>query len=134
LESILKFEDQPFEILNDGMLLSAASTMETGDVTAPASSCSDSGVSSDQQLSPMLLEVEEDDTGDILSSLSNGSESSPSEASQVCGGQETSVQEDIEVDSSVFDILNTGCLGDVRVEDNQAIFSMSMFIILLSRN
>lgn len=133
MESILKFEDQPFEILDDGELLSAASTMETGDVTAPASSCSDSGVSSDQQLSPMLPEVEEDDR-DLLSSLSSGSESNPLEASHVYGDQETSVQEDIEVDSSVFDILNTDCLGEVRVEDNQAIISMSMFIIFLSKD
>lgn len=134
MDSILKFEDQPFEILDEGELLYAASTMETGDVTAPASSCSDSGVSSDQQLSPLLHEIEEDDRGDLLSSLSSGSESNPLEASHVYGDQESSGQEDIEVDSSVFDILNTDCLGEVRVEDNQAIISMSMFIIFLSKD
>ncbi|PNF32454.1 hypothetical protein B7P43_G04887 [Cryptotermes secundus] len=124
LESILKFDDQPFEILDDGVLLSPASIMETEDVTAPASSY-DSGVSSDQQLSPMFPEVEEENI-DLLSSLSSGSESNPLEASYVCGDQESSVQEDIEVDSSVFDILNTDGLGEVRVEDNQAIISMNV--------
>jgi hypothetical protein len=63
LESILNFEDQLFKIQNDdGELFSAADTLETWDVTVPASSSSDSGVSSDQQLSTMLHEVEEEDT------------------------------------------------------------------------
>lgn len=130
MESILKFDDQPFEILDDGELLSPISTMETKDVTAPGSSCYDSGVSSDQQLSPMFPEVEEEDRGDLLSSLSSGSESNVLEASQVCADQESSVQEDIEVDASVFNVLNTDGLGEVRVEDNQAIISMSMLIFL----
>jgi hypothetical protein len=134
LESILKFEDQSLEIPDDGELIFAADTVEMGDVAAPASSCSDSGVSSDQQLSPMLHEVEEDDTGDLLSSLSSGSESNQLEASHVASDQESPMQEDFEVDSSVFDILNTGCLGEIRVEDNQAIFSMSMFIMYLSKD
>jgi hypothetical protein len=135
LESILNFEDQPFEILNDGgELFSAADTLKTWDVTVPASSSSDSGVSSDQQLSPMLHEVEEEDTGYLLSCLCNGSESNPSEASDVCLDHKSSVMEDVEVDSSVFDILNTGCLEEVKVEDNHAIFSMGMFIILLLKD
>jgi hypothetical protein len=108
--------------------------METGDVTAFASSCSDSGISSDQQLSPMLPEVEEDDRGDLLYSLSSGSKSNPLEASHVCCDQDSSVQEDIEVDSSVFDILNADSLGEIRVEDNQAIISMGMFILFLSKD
>jgi hypothetical protein len=41
LESILA------ELLDDGNLLSAESTVEAGDVTAPASIFSDSGVSSE---------------------------------------------------------------------------------------
>lgn len=130
MESILKFDDQPFEILDDGELLFPASTMETGDVTASASSCYDSGVSSDQQLSPMFPEDEEEGRGDLLSSSSSGSESNPLEASHVCCEQEGSVQEDIEVDSSVFTLLTTDGLGEVRVEDNQAIISMSMLIFL----
>jgi len=125
LDSILKFEDHPFEILENGELLSGACTVET-DVPAPASSCSDSGVSSDQQLSPVLDEVEEDDRGDFLSSLSSGSESSPLEASHVYSDQEGSVQEDVEVDPSVFSILDTNCFGEVKVEDNQAIISMNV--------
>lgn len=114
--------------MEDGELLSAASTVET-DVPAPASSCSDSGVSSDQQLSPVLDEVEEDDRGDFLSSLSSGSEGSPLETSHVYSDQESSVQEDVEVDPSVFSILDTSCFGEVKVEDNQAIISMSMLYI-----
>lgn len=125
LDSILKFENHPFEILEDGELLSAACTVETGDVSAPASSCSDSGVSSDQQLSPVLDEVEEDDRGDFLSSLSSGSES-PLETSHVYSDQESSVQEDVEIDPSVFSILDTSCFGEVKVEDNQAIISMNV--------
>jgi len=125
LDSILKFENHPFEILEDGELLSGACTAET-DVPAPASSCSDSGVSSDQQLSPVLDEVEEDDRGDFLSSLSSGSESSPLETSHVYSDQESSVQEDVEVDPSVFSILDTSCFGEVKVEDNQAIISMNV--------
>lgn len=111
----------------------AACTVEAGDIPAPASSSSDSGVSSDQQLSPMLHEVEDDDRGDILSSLSSGSEGSPLEASYVYSDHETSVQEDLEIDSSVFNIINTSCLGEVKVEDNQAIISMSRCIILFSK-
>lgn len=125
LDSILKFENHPFEILEDGELLSGACTVET-DVPAPASSCSDSGVSSDQQLSPVLDEVEEDDRGDFPSSLSSGSESSPLETSHVYSDQESSVQEDVEVDPSVFSILDTSCFGEVKVEDNQAIISMNV--------
>jgi len=128
LDSILKFENHPFEILEDGGLLSGACTVET-DVPVPASSCSDSGVSSDQQLSPVLDEVEEDDRGDFPSSLSSGSESSPLENSHVYSDQESSVQEDVEVDPSVFSILDTSCFGEVKVEDNQAIISMSMLYI-----
>jgi hypothetical protein len=129
LDSILKFENHPFEILDDSELLSAASCTVETDAPASASSCSDSGVSSDQQLSPMLHEVEDDDRGDLLSSLSSGSESSPVEASNVYSDQESSLQEDLEIDSSVFNILNTSCLGEVKVEDNQAIISMSMYMI-----
>jgi hypothetical protein len=133
LDSILKFENHPFEILDDSELMPAACTVEAGDIPAPASSSSDSGVSSDQQLSPMLHEVEDDDRGDILSSLSSGSEGSPLEASYVYSDHETSVQEDLEIDSSVFNIINTSCLGEVKVEDNQAIISMSRCIILFSK-
>ena len=129
MDSILKFENHPFEILEDSELLSAACTVETGDVPVPASSSSDSGVSSDQQLSPVLDEVEEDDRGDFLSSLSSGSESSPLETSHVCSDQESSVQEDVEIDPSFFSILDTNCFGEVKVEDNQAIISMSMSYI-----
>lgn len=119
--------------------MSATCTVEAGDVPAPASTCSDSGVSSDQQLSPMLHEVEDDDRGDLLSSLSSGSEGSPLEASHVYSDHETSVLKDFEIDSSVlniretssslFNFLNTSCLGEVKVEDNQAIISMSRCII-----
>jgi len=128
LDSILKFENHPFEILEDGEILSGACTVET-DVLAPASSCSDSGVSSDQQFSPVLDEVEEDDRGDFPSSLSSGSESSPLETSHVYSDQESSVQEDVEVDPSVFSIVDTSCFGEVEVEDNEAIISMSMLYI-----
>ena len=100
--------------------------MEVPDVSAPASSCSDSGVSSDQQLSPMLHDLEDDDKGDLLSSLSSGSESSPMATSQVYSDQEGSIQEDIEIDSSVFNIIDTSSLGEIKVEDNQAIISMGM--------
>lgn len=119
-------ENHPYEILDDGGLLSAACTVATGDVPAPASSSSDSGVSTDQQLSPMLLEADDDDRGDLLSSLSSGSEGSPLEASHAYSDYETSIQEDVEIDSSVFNILDTSCLGEVKVEDNQAIINMSM--------
>jgi hypothetical protein len=117
-------ENHPYEVLDDGELLSAACTVATGDV--PASSSSDSGVSTDQQLSPMLLEADDDDRGDLLSSLSSGSEGSPLEASHTYSDYETSIQEDVEIDSSVFNILDTSCLGEVKVEDNQAIINMSM--------
>lgn len=130
MDSILKFENHPFEILEDGELLSAACTVETEDVPAPASSSSDSGVSSDQQLSPVLDEVEEDDRGDFVSSLSSGSEGSPLETCHVHSDQESSVQEEVEIDPSVFSIVDTSCIGEVKVEDNQAIISMSMLYIV----
>ncbi|XP_069697342.1 cyclic AMP-responsive element-binding protein 3-like protein 1 [Periplaneta americana] len=120
LDSFLKFENHPFEILDESELLSAACTIAT-DVPPPASSCSDSGVSSDQQLSPLLQEVEEDDR-----TFSSGSENSPMEASQIYSDQEGSFQEDVEIDSSVFNLLDTNSLGEVKVEDNQAIISMNV--------
>jgi hypothetical protein len=128
LESILNFDDQLFETQNDdGERSCAADNLESWDVTVPASS-SDRGVSSDQELLPILQET------DLLSCLCNGSESNPSEASHVYGNHESSVLEDVGVSSSVFDILNTGCLEEFRVEDNQAMFSIGMFIILLPKD
>jgi hypothetical protein len=123
LESILNFDDQLFD---DGELFPAADTLESWDVTVQASS-SDSGVASDQQLLPILQEA------DLLSCLCNGSESNPSEASHVYGNHKSSVLEDVGVCSSVFDMPNAGCL-EVRVEDNQAIFSVGMFIISLPKD
>jgi hypothetical protein len=107
----------------DGELSCAADTVEPLDETVPAN-----GVTSEQQLLPVLQEV------DLLSCLCNGSESNPSEASHVYSNHESSVLEDVEVDSCVSDILNTGCLQEFRVEDNQAIFSVGMFIILLPKD
>ncbi|KAJ9593429.1 hypothetical protein L9F63_015015 [Diploptera punctata] len=115
LDSILRYENHHLRFW-----------MMESYVPAPASSCSDSGVSSDQQLSPMLHEIEDDDKGDILSSLSSASESSPMAASQIYSDQEGSVQEDIEIDSSVFNIIDTSSLGEVKVEDNQAIIRMNV--------
>ncbi|PSN31313.1 hypothetical protein C0J52_14622 [Blattella germanica] len=122
LDSILKYEDHhPFEILDDSGLMTA----EPHNISAPGSSCSDSGVSSDQQLSPMLHDVEDDDKIDLLSSLSSNDDS-PMTSTQVHSDQEGSIQDDIEIDSSVFNIIDTSSLGEVKVEDNQAIISMNV--------
>jgi hypothetical protein len=102
--------------------------METH-ILAPASICSDSGVCSDPQLSPVLDEVVEDDRKDFLPSMSSGSGSSPLETFHVYSDQESPVQEDVKVDPSVFSILNTSCFGEVKVEDNEAIISMGMLYI-----
>ena len=105
------------------------SSIEVADMPAPASSSSDSGVSSDQQFSPLLHEIDDDDKGDLLSSLSSGSESSSMATSQICSDQEGSLQEDMEIDSSIFNIIETAGVGELEVKDNQAIISMSMSLI-----
>ncbi|XP_049836167.1 uncharacterized protein LOC126281333 [Schistocerca gregaria] len=56
IESILKLEDHPFNILECDDLLTDPSVMDS---SVPGSSSSDSGMSSDQRLSPPLPDVEE---------------------------------------------------------------------------
>lgn len=64
LDSLLGIENenQPFNLLQENKLdgdMSAGSVVES-------SSCSDSGLSSDQQLSPMVQDVEEDDIEEVV--------------------------------------------------------------------
>jgi hypothetical protein len=96
------------------MTTSTPCTMETY-ILAPASNCSDSEVSSDQQLPPVLGEVVEDERKDLLPSMSSGSGSSPLETSNVYSDQQSPVQEDFKVDPSVFSHLKPVCVNLERL-------------------
>ncbi|XP_066994078.2 cyclic AMP-responsive element-binding protein 3-like protein 3 [Anabrus simplex] len=93
LNSLLEFENHPFEILSDD-------DDHVPESSVAASSCSDSGLSSDQQLSPMM-----------------------------CDDGSDNVQQEIELDSSVFNVLDTSNLSDVKIEDNQAVISMNVLTV-----
>lgn len=56
IESILKLDEHPFNILECNDLLADTSVMDS---SVPGSSCSDSGCSSDQRLSPSFPDIEE---------------------------------------------------------------------------
>lgn len=94
LDSMLKFEDPSFEMLNDDIL---------PDFSMANSSSSDSGMSSDQQMSPRHIEPDEEDIN-VLSS---------EDISQV--------QSEIEIESSVFCSLDT---DNFQVEDEQAVINV----------
>nr|CAD7407249.1 unnamed protein product [Timema poppensis] len=119
LDSILKFDvDHPF--LSSSELVSNPLHVDTTDGSVPPSTCSDSGLSSDQQLSPMLPEVDEDMLpGNLLSNTS--SESGETFSSDQGSPQQ---EETVELDPSVFNLLDTSSMSEVKIEDNQAIISM----------
>nr|CAD7588548.1 unnamed protein product [Timema genevievae] len=121
LDSILKFDvDHPF--LSSSELVSNPLHVDTTDGSVPPSTCSDSGLSSDQQLSPMLPEVDEDMLpGNLLSSTS--SESGETFSSDQGSPRQ---EETVELDPSVFNLLDTSSMGEVKIEDNQAVISMNV--------
>ncbi|GLG96488.1 Cyclic AMP response element-binding protein A [Gryllus bimaculatus] len=94
LDSMLKFEDPSFEMLNDDLL---------PDFSMANSSSSDSGLSSDQQMSPRQIEPDDEDIH-ILNS---------EDMSQI--------QSEIEVESSVLSSLDS---ESIQVENDQAVINV----------
>ncbi|XP_063215597.1 cyclic AMP-responsive element-binding protein 3-like protein 4 isoform X1 [Bacillus rossius redtenbacheri] len=88
LDSLLKLDDHSF--LSEQELLAGPGPLDLVDASVPPSTCSDSGVSSDQQLEP----DEEEET--------------------------------VELDTSVYNLLDNSSLGEVTIEDDQAVVSMNV--------
>lgn len=115
LDSLLKLEDHPFEILDDNDIFTVPDAI---DISVGNSSCSDSGLSSDQQFSPMIHDADDEDAGDFMTT--SGSEGSP--RPHFYASMDSPIkEEEIEIDESVYDLSDTETVGDVIVDDNYAI-------------
>uniref|UniRef100_A0A1B6CCH6 BZIP domain-containing protein n=1 Tax=Clastoptera arizonana TaxID=38151 RepID=A0A1B6CCH6_9HEMI len=124
LDSLLQLgpDNHPFEVLQNDLFLEdevlTLSSPESNESNAESSSCSDSGVSSDQQLSPVVQYVEEEEIEETVIDLCD---------EPTVEEEETVIKEEIvELDEPMLDVLeandtNTQSMKEESIEINEEV-------------